>query len=74
MESAWIIISKIMSDIPTYLDAFLKVLTAITVLIGALIGFFVLVPGEHPDKELQWISDKFAAFVAWITKYSRKKE
>jgi hypothetical protein len=48
----------ILQQLPIYIAAFVAVLTA-------LIGFFMLIPGEQPEKALQ-------AVVDFLSKFSKK--
>lgn len=41
-------------------------------LLAALIAFFMLIPGEQPEKSLQWIKDKMQPVIDLIAKFSKK--
>lgn len=58
MEQALPAIQAIIEKLPLYIAALVGVLTA-------LIGFFMLIPGEQPEKALQKVLDV-------LTKFSRK--
>ena len=58
MEQVLPAIQQVIEKLPLYIAALVGVLTA-------LIGFFMLIPGEQPEKALQKVLDV-------LTKFSRK--
>lgn len=54
------------------LTAAVAVLVSIVALLHALIGIFMLVPGDQPEKSLQAIVDKLQSVVDFIQKFSKK--
>lgn len=63
MESVFAFLATVIAFIKG--TNWLEIVGAVSIVLHALIGIFTLVPGEQPEKFLQWLVD-------WIESKSRK--